>query len=80
MAPRVEFFDDAVTAIRPLIYLPEKELVRYGRVAGFPDSPACPQGLVSRRAYIKVLLGQFGRDQKQIRANIWRAARRVMGF
>jgi tRNA(Ile)-lysidine synthase TilS/MesJ len=80
MAPRVEFFGDAVTVIRPLIYLPEKELVRYGRVAGFPDSPACPQGLVSRRAYIKVLLRQFGRDQKQIRANIWRAARRVMGF
>lgn len=51
-----------------------------GTSAGFPDSPACPQGLLSRRAHIRVLLGQFGRDQKQIRANIRRADRRVMGF
>jgi tRNA 2-thiocytidine biosynthesis protein TtcA len=80
MAPRVEFFDGAVTVIRPLIYLPEKELARYGRAAGFPDPPACPQGLTSRRAQIRALLRQFGRDQKQIRANLWRAARRAMGF
>jgi tRNA 2-thiocytidine biosynthesis protein TtcA len=80
MAPRVEFFDGAVTVIRPLIYLPEKELARYGRAAGFPDSPACPQGLASRRAQIKAFLHQFGRDENQIRVNIWRAARRAMGF
>jgi tRNA 2-thiocytidine biosynthesis protein TtcA len=81
MAPRVEFFDGAVTVIRPLIYVPEKELVRYGRAAGFPDLPAlCPQGLTSKRAQVKGLLRQFGRDQAQIRANLWRAARRAMGF
>jgi len=82
MAPRVEFFDGAVTVIRPLIYLPEKELARYGRAAGFPDSHLCPQGLTSRRAQIKTLLRQFGREkiQRQIRANLWRAARRVTEF
>ena len=81
MAPRVEFFDGAVTVIRPLIYLPEKELVRYARAAGFPDRPPlCPQGLTSKRAQIKALLRQFGRDQTQIRANLWRATRRAMGF
>jgi tRNA 2-thiocytidine biosynthesis protein TtcA len=81
MAPRVEFFEGAVTAIRPLIYLTEKELTRYGKAAGFPDlSPVCPQGLVSQRAQVKALLRQFGRDQTQIRANLWRAARRTMGF
>lgn len=80
MAPYVEFFDGAVTVIRPLIYLPEKELARYGQVAGFPDSPLCPWGLTSRRAQIKTFLRQFGRDQKQIRVNLWRAARQAMGF
>jgi tRNA 2-thiocytidine biosynthesis protein TtcA len=80
MAPRVEFFDGAVTVIRPLIYLPEKELARYGRAAGFPDLPLCPQGLTSRRAQTKAILRQFGRDEKQIRVNLWRAARRAMGF
>jgi len=80
MAPRVEFFDGAITVIRPLIYLPEKELVRYGQAAGFPAPPSCPQGLTSRRAQVKALLRQFDRDQKQIRINLWRAARRAMGF
>lgn len=80
MAPRVEFFDSLVTVIRPLIYLPEKELARYGRAAGFPDLSLCPQGLTSRRVQVKAFLRQFGRDENQIRVNVWRAARRAMGF
>ena len=80
MVPRVEFFDGAVTVIRPLIYLPEKELAYYGKAAGFPQHLACPQGLTSRRAQIKAFLRQFGRKQTQIRANLWRAARQAMGF
>lgn len=81
MTPRQEFFDDAVSIIRPLLYVPEKELVRYGKVAGFPDSPPlCPQGMTSQRAQVKALLRNFGRNQKQIRANLWRVARQAMGF
>lgn len=80
MAPRVEFFDGTVTVIRPLIYLADKELARYGRIAGFPDVPSCPHGLTSKRAQIETLLRQFGRDQNQIRINLWRAARQAMGF
>lgn len=80
LAPCVELFEGAVTVIRPLIYLPEKELTRYGRAAGFPESLACPQGLVSRRAQIVAFLRQFGHHQDQIRINVWRAARRAMGF
>ncbi len=45
MAPRVELFDGAVTIIRPLIYVPEKELVRYGQVIGFPEDTPCPSSL-----------------------------------
>jgi tRNA 2-thiocytidine biosynthesis protein TtcA len=80
MSPRVEFFDRAVTVIRPLIYLPEKKLAHYGHVKGFPNKPLCPQGLTSKRTQIKQLLQHFGRDQVQIRANLWRAGRRAMGF
>jgi len=80
IAPRVEFFDGVVTVIRPLIYVPEKELVRYGQAAGFPGSPLCPQGLTSRRAQVKALLRQFGRNQAQIRVNLWQVARRAMKF
>jgi tRNA 2-thiocytidine biosynthesis protein TtcA len=81
MAPRREFLDGALTVIRPLIYISEKELVRYGKIAGFPSlPPLCPQGLTSQRAQVKALLRHFGRSQKQIRANLWRAARQAMGF
>ena len=80
MAPHVSFFDGAITVIRPLIYVPEKELARYAQAAGFPDLPACPQGLVSQRAQIKQMLRGFGRAQKQIRANLWRAGRREISF
>lgn len=80
LAPRVVFFDGAITVIRPLIYAPEKDLAWYAQVAGFPDPPLCPQGLTSQRAQIKRLLRGFGREQKQIRANLWRAARKEMGF
>jgi len=80
MSPRAAFFDGAITVIRPLIYVPEKDLARYARAAGFPDSPACPQGLTSQRAQVKQMLRGFGRAQKQIRTNLWRAAWREMGF
>ncbi|HET90356.1 MAG TPA: tRNA 2-thiocytidine biosynthesis protein TtcA [Chloroflexi bacterium] len=81
ITPRVQFFDGMVTVIRPLIYLPEKELARYARARGL-DTPAlsCPQGSVSKRAQVKGLLRQFGREQGQIRANLWRVARRAMEF
>jgi len=80
MEPRVDFFDGAVTVIRPLITLPEKELVRYAKAAGYPDQPACPQGEESKRAEVEAFLRQVGRQQEQIRINLWRAAREAMGF
>ena len=80
MEPKVVFFDGAITVVRPLITLPEKELVRYARSAGFPDRPPCPEGQTSKRADIEAFLRGFGRQQEQIRTNLWRAAREAMGF
>ena len=80
MEPRVVFFDGAVTVIRPVILLPEKKLIRYGRAAGYPDRPPCPQGEASQRTAVEGFLRQFGPQQQQIRANLWRAAREIVGF
>ncbi len=80
MAPRVEFFGGAITLIRPLIHLAEKELTSYARAAGYPEDVPCPQMRNSKRAQVKAFLRQFGHQQNQIRANLWRAARRAMGF
>ncbi len=80
MAPRVEFFDGAMTVIRPPIYVPEKELARYGQASGFTDHASRPQVLTPKHAQARALLHLFGRNREQIRANLWRAARQAMGF
>jgi tRNA 2-thiocytidine biosynthesis protein TtcA len=78
--PRVVFFDGAVTLIRPLIYLPEKELVRYARAARYPDRAPCPWETETKRAQVEAFLRQIGRGREQVRANLWRIAREAMGF
>ena len=80
MAPRADFFGGTFTVIRPLIYVAERDLARYARTAGLPDRAICPRRLTSRRAQMRALLRQFGRAEEQIRSNLWRAARREMGF
>jgi len=76
LEPKVDFFDGRIAVVRPLIYVPAKELTRYARAAGFPLAPACPRASDSRRQQIEAFLRGFGRHQAHIRANIWRAARR----
>jgi tRNA 2-thiocytidine biosynthesis protein TtcA len=80
MEPRVVFFDGAVTVIRPLIYLTEKEITRYARAAGYPDGLPCPSETESKRVEVKAFLHQLGRRQDQVRTNLWRIAREAMGF
>ncbi|NLE45476.1 MAG: hypothetical protein GX620_12210 [Chloroflexi bacterium] len=80
MAPAVPFFGGIVTLIRPLIYIPENRLLRFARRQGFSEAPLCSQAHTSRRAQVKQLLNQAGHSRDQVRTNLWRAARRQMGF
>jgi tRNA(Ile)-lysidine synthase TilS/MesJ len=76
MAPSLDFFDGRITVIRPLIYLEERQLDRLARALAFPrDEMTCPIDHTSKRAWIKEWLRQAGPDYRQIRANLWRAAR-----
>jgi tRNA 2-thiocytidine biosynthesis protein TtcA len=76
MAPSVTFFDGQITLIRPLIYLEERHIERLARALAFPvpDNP-CPRNDDSRRAWLKEWLGHAGPEYRQIRTNVWRAAR-----
>jgi tRNA 2-thiocytidine biosynthesis protein TtcA len=76
----VEFFGGTVTIIRPLIYVEERRLADFGRAARHPQVPACPKSETSQRAHVKRILREFGPQQRMLRANLWRAARREMGF
>jgi tRNA(Ile)-lysidine synthase TilS/MesJ len=77
MEPRVTFFDETVTVIRPLIYVAEKELLRLAKVAGYPEQPSCPWETESRRAHVQAFLRQLGPGQDQVRTNLWRITRRA---
>jgi tRNA 2-thiocytidine biosynthesis protein TtcA len=51
MEPKVEFCDGVITLIRPLAYIPEKEIVRFAQAAGLPvQPPTCAHAHTTRRA------------------------------
>ncbi len=88
LEPRVSFFGGRITVIRPLIYIPAKDLERYARWSGFPlaprgeapraVAPPCPYQPDDHRRRVAAFLRSFGgRQQEMIRANLWRAARQA---
>jgi len=74
LAPRVDLFGGQIVLIRPLIYVPAKEIAYYARAAGFPPTPPCPFESDTNRQAVAAFLRSFGRQQRRIRANLWRAA------
>jgi len=77
MEPKVEFFEGVITVIRPLVYVPEKEIVRFAQAAGFPlQGVACPHAVTSRRTKMARLLRQIETECPQVKVNLFRAVRR----
>jgi len=80
MEPKVEFFDGVITVIRPLVYVPAKEIVRFAREAGFPCSGIpCPQAATSQRTRMAQLLREVEEECPRVKANLFRAVRRRKG-
>lgn len=74
MMPNQSIFDGELQIIRPLSYIDESLVKKYGRERGFPAlENMCPTSKSSRRMYIKNLLRQLEKDNKDIRDNIYRA-------
>ncbi len=81
MSPCARFFDGQITLIRPLIYLEERQLNQLAGALAFPlHQTTCPLSDTSKRAWVKNWLRQAGSDYRQIRTNLWRAARRQSGL
>jgi len=77
MEPRLEFFGGVITVIRPLYYVPEKELVRYARACGFPQTQGCcPQADSSHRKKMHEILRLVERDMPKAKVNLLRAVQR----
>jgi tRNA(Ile)-lysidine synthase TilS/MesJ len=80
LEPRRDFFSGRLTAIRPLIYTTEKEIVRYARAQGwtFPLELSCSREQTNRRRHFERFLAAFkDRERAQIRANLWRLCQQI---
>jgi len=77
MEPRVEFFGGRITLIRPLVYVPEKEIARFAEACGFPSpSRRCPRSASSKRTRMGELLRAIEEECPQVKANLLRAIQR----
>ena len=78
MMPNQRIFDGKLHIIRPLAYLKEELVKKYSRERQFPvGKNDCPTSKTSKRVYIKNLLNELERDNKEIRENIYKAMSHV---
>ena len=78
MMPMQSIFGGKLHIIRPLAYLREELIKKYSRERQFPAvKNACPSSENSRRIYIKKLLSDLERDNKDIRHNLVKAMSHV---
>ncbi len=73
MAPLLYADDGINVVIRPLVYVPEEDIIRFASAAGFPITccacPACGDQDM-KRARIKKLLADLERDRPGIKASL----------
>jgi|YNPNPStandDraft_1061719.scaffolds.fasta_scaffold22732_4 tRNA 2-thiocytidine biosynthesis protein TtcA len=75
MEPRVVMFGGALTVIRPLALVEERDIVPFAQASGYPlAGEPCPQGLDSRRALVKRVLRELEGECHQVKRHIFRAA------
>ncbi|MBN1937487.1 MAG: tRNA 2-thiocytidine biosynthesis protein TtcA [Anaerolineae bacterium] len=77
MYPRVPLFGGNLIVIRPLAYVPEKEIVRYAQACDFPPfPPACESAQTSKRALMRDVLRLVQDSYPKARTNLWRAVQK----
>ena len=75
MYPYASYFGGEFSLIRPLTYVPKKELEAFALANRFPPPPPdCPRGHVSKRKMVADLLKIADQDYQNMRWNIFRAA------
>ncbi len=75
MPPKADYFEGRFRLIRPLAFMPEKDLADLARAWDVPPPPPpCPQARHSRRERVARMLRELERNHHQVRANVIRAA------
>jgi tRNA 2-thiocytidine biosynthesis protein TtcA len=74
MLPDQTIFGGQLHIIRPLAYIREALVKKYGWERGFPViENGCPTSRTSRRRYVKELLNKLAEENPRVRENIWKA-------
>ena len=78
MMPKQTIFGGKLHIIRPLAYIREDLVKKYGREQAVPavDNP-CPTSKISRRVVMKRLIAEMEKDNGKIRENIWKSMTHV---
>ncbi|MCG6536013.1 MAG: hypothetical protein L7F78_15265, partial [Syntrophales bacterium LBB04] len=78
MMPNQSIFQGKLHIIRPLAYIGEDLIKKYGRERKVPViENKCPTSNTSRRMYIKKLLKELEQENRNIRENIYKAMKHV---
>jgi tRNA 2-thiocytidine biosynthesis protein TtcA len=78
MMPNQSLFKGKFHIIRPFAYIREDLIKKYAKEEGFPIiENRCPTAKVSKRKYIKDLLDELEKDNKDVRENIFRSMSHV---
>jgi tRNA 2-thiocytidine biosynthesis protein TtcA len=78
MMPNQSIFGGKLHIIRPLAYMREELVKKYSKQRQFPTvKNECPTSETSKRVYIKNLLNDLEKDNKEIRDNIYKAMSHV---
>ncbi len=78
MMPNQSLFKGKFHVVRPLAYIREDLVKKYAHECEFPViENQCPTSTTSKRLYIKRLLDDLEKDNKDIRENIFRAMKHV---
>jgi len=76
----LSMFDGRIRLIRPLLYIPEKELSYYATLRTFrKQEKSCPYDGSTRREEIKELIRQMDRMSRDARRNIFKAMDNIYG-
>jgi len=78
MVPNQVIFGGKYHIIRPFAYIREGLIKRYAKERAFPIvKDDCPSSRVSKRRYIKKVLDELEKENKNIRENIFKSMRHV---
>jgi tRNA 2-thiocytidine biosynthesis protein TtcA len=78
MMPNQKIFGGKLHIIRPLSYLREELVKKYSGERQFPAvKNDCPTSKTSKRVYVKNLLNELEKENKEIRDNIYKAMSHV---